>query len=203
MIDFFLDLGPGKYIFLGIFFLVITYLIRGIAGNITNYLGGLGSRLGTTPSGAFFTLLLIPFTPVIAVCKYFYRRKTVSFTIIALALAIPTFGTSLILWFWLKSKYDNKVVFLILAQIKISFNHNGSFQELFGVNNASIRKTFSFFGSHDLSEQILDGGTGLINHPELGEVYVVIKQAPGNRLLVSAAGDPVQAQTAILEMAFE
>lgn len=93
------------------------------------------------------------------------------FFVIALGLAIPTFGASLLLFFFLKHKYDNRAVSALLAKAVTSMRTELT-QELFRVNNAAVRNLFGRFcvGAED---GIKVGTTtlrwGVFSHPMIDQ----------------------------------
>ena len=64
--------------------------------------------------------------------------------IFAAALAIPTYGASLLGFFFLKGAYDNRTVSAVLAKAVTSMREELT-MELFKVNNAAINKLFDRF----------------------------------------------------------
>lgn len=65
----------------------------------------------------------------------------IAFSILAAALAIPTWGVSLVVFWWLKRTYDKRTVSAILAKAVISMQEQAG-EELFHVNHAAIAKVF-------------------------------------------------------------
>lgn len=134
--------------------------------------------------------------------------KTAIFALIALALAIPTWGVSLIVFLWLKSKYDNKALNLIMAEAVMSYN-DGNFRHLHNINNASIRKIYEVFGTqyygYSVDEYIRSNEAGIlrtdfhyeknviypiIQHPILGEILLYLSQGERNKLNIFAMKIP-------------
>lgn len=67
------------------------------------------------------------------------------FYLTALALAIPTYGVSLaIFYFWLKRPYDSRATSMILASAKRCLE-TGRNEEMSRVNRAAIERVFSKF----------------------------------------------------------
>lgn len=117
------------------------------------------------------------------------------FFLLAAALAIPTYGASLLGFFLLKRLYDNRAVSAILAQAVISMRQELT-TELFRVNRAAIQKLFARFCIEGTADGIYVGGIsirwGVFSHPmiEGGKQFslrvicqprgaVDIKAAPG------------------------
>jgi hypothetical protein len=117
--------------------------------------------------------------------------KTIILTIVAMGLAIPTFGMSLVIWLYLKHIYDNKAVNLILIQAKRSSNNGRQAEHLFGVNNASIRRVYSYFRDH--SKPVKESPNeywGIIIHPEIGPIELELKNGSHNTLVIKASKCP-------------
>jgi len=114
---------------------------------------------------------------------------TKSLTLIAFLLAIPTFGVSLLVWFWAKFKYDKSVASRALVNaILNSYKNDGKEEVLFAVNNTSLSMVFDMLGG-----QIISGGmgassvSGILPHPKDDVILnVVMTQASRNRLIVKA-----------------
>jgi hypothetical protein len=129
---------------------------------------------------------------------------TIIFGIIALALAIPTWGISLVVFFWIKKKFDNIAVLQILEMAKQSAE-GGGFKNLYKINNAAINKIYTLFGvniyGYSLEEYEAANRAGImrtdfhmdnniifpsIQHPEVGEIYLYISQTSGNKINIFA-----------------
>jgi len=88
---------------------------------------------------------------------------------IALALAIPTYGISLVIFYFLfKKPYDSKATSLILANAKNCLE-SGLDGELFAVNRGAIRRVFSKFADVGMALKYGVGvpfvSWGVIVHP--------------------------------------
>ncbi len=129
---------------------------------------------------------------------------TIIFGIIAFALAIPTWGMSLVIFFWIKKKYDNMAVMQILNKAKISAN-GGGFMTLHKINNAAIDKVYTLFGvnvyGYTLEQYDAANRAGIMRtdfhfenniifpsilHPDIGEIYLYLNQIEGNQLSIFA-----------------
>lgn len=129
---------------------------------------------------------------------------TILFGIIAFALAIPTWGMSLVVFFWLKKKYDNMSAMLILDKAKESAE-GGGFIQLHKINNAAINKVYTLFGvnvyGYFLEQYKEANRAGIMRtdyhidnniifpsilHPEIGEIYLYLGQTEGNKLNIFA-----------------
>lgn len=88
---------------------------------------------------------------------------------IALALAIPTYAVSLIIFYFLfKRPYDSKATSLILATAKNCLK-TGLDGELFAINRGAIERVFGKFSDTKLAQKYGVGAVnvnwGVINHP--------------------------------------
>ena len=113
--------------------------------------------------------------------------KTIILTLIALALAIPTYGISLIIWIFIKYKYDKTTATRILINAAvISYDRNGENQVRYAINNAALPLLFDCFGG----KVLFDNGSsvsGVLPHPRNGDLMVVtLTQINGNKLLIKA-----------------
>lgn len=89
--------------------------------------------------------------------------------LIALALAIPTYGASLaIFYFVFKRPYDSRATSLILARAKNCLT-TGLDDELFKVNRAAVSRVFSKFSVPELEMKYGSGAPfihwGVLVHP--------------------------------------
>lgn len=124
--------------------------------------------------------------------------------IIAFALAIPTWGMSLVVFFWLKKKYDNMAVLQIMEMAKLSAEGAG-FKTLHKINNAAINRVYTLFGcnvyGYALEQYYEANRAGILRtdlhiendiifpsvlHPDIGEIYLYLHQAEGNKLNIFA-----------------
>lgn len=117
------------------------------------------------------------------------------FFLVAAALAIPTFGVSLVVFFFLKRAIDKKAMSTILGMAVTSMRTEVT-QELFHINRGAIHKLFDRF-CVDSSEEVrnFNGASiywGLFRHPMINEgrsfsmrvIYIPrgnvhVKAAPG------------------------
>ncbi len=113
--------------------------------------------------------------------------KTTVLTILALLLAIPTFGISLIVWFFAKYKYDKFMATRVLINAAImSYNRNGETEVRYAINNGALGMLFSLYGGKILTNYG-DEISGIITHPvEQIPLLVTMKQASENRLFIQA-----------------
>ena len=115
--------------------------------------------------------------------------KTTLLALLAIILAIPTFGISLIVWLFIKYKYDKFIASRVLINAAVmSYNHNGENEVRYGINNAALPLMFDMFGGKVITEM---GNTvsGIIRHPiENIMLVVTMTQISGNRLLIKATG---------------
>lgn len=93
--------------------------------------------------------------------------------LIALALAIPTYGVSLaIFYFVFKRPYDSRATSLILARAKNCLN-TGLDDELFKVNRAAVSRVFSKFSVPELEMKYGSGAPfihwGVLVHPMIND----------------------------------
>ena len=113
--------------------------------------------------------------------------KTIILTLIALALAIPTYGISLIVWIFIKYKYDKTTATRTLINAAVmSYERNGQNEVRYAINNAALSLLFDCFGG----KVIFDNGSsvsGILPHPRTGELMVVtLSQISDNKLLIKA-----------------
>lgn len=115
--------------------------------------------------------------------------KTTILTIIAILLAIPTYGISLVVWIFIKYKYDKFTARRVLINAAVmSYERNGENQIRYGVNNAALPLLFDIYGGTIITNT---GETvsGMLNHPLTGEILAVtMSQISENRLLIKATG---------------
>jgi hypothetical protein len=113
--------------------------------------------------------------------------KTTIITIIAVLLAIPTYGISLILWIVIKYKIDKHAAERVLINaIVMSYNNGGKNEVRYHINNAALPMVFNIFGG----EIISDTGksvSGVIPHPRENIMLVTtLSQISNNQLLIKA-----------------
>jgi hypothetical protein len=129
---------------------------------------------------------------------------TIFFGIIALALAIPSWGGSIVIFFWLKNKVDKMAVLQIIDMAKKSVEE-GRFKQLHRINNAAINKVYLLRGvnvyRYSLEQYHEANKAGIlrtdfhgknniiypsIQHPEIGEIYLYLSQTTGNKVNIYA-----------------
>ena len=129
---------------------------------------------------------------------------TYIFGILAFIFAIPTWGMTLVIFFWLKKIIDNFAALQIIEMAKQSVQDPG-FKTLHKVNNAAIDKVYTTFGSnvygYTLEQYNMANRAGILRtdfhidndiifpsvlHPEIGEIYLYLHQAEGNTLNIFA-----------------
>lgn len=116
--------------------------------------------------------------------------------LIAMALAIPTYGASLaIFYFFLKRPYDSRAASLILAAAN-SCLKTGRDEALFHVNRAAIERVFSKFSLPELELKYGAGVPfvrwGVLVHPMInrGEPFTLrITRDGGNVKIEASAGE--------------
>lgn len=112
---------------------------------------------------------------------------------IAAALAIPTYGISLVVFFFLKSKYDKTAVNAIMASAVSSMRTNAP-HTLYKVNRSAIRRVFSKFcedgvGTRDYHQGHVSA-YGTLRHPLInnGEEFSLrLFREPGGTTMILAA----------------
>ena len=111
--------------------------------------------------------------------------KTFIFTILALALAVPTYGISLIVWLIIKYKTDSFMARrAIINSIISSCASGGKNKKLHNINNAAVKMVFRLFGGTILT-QIGKSVSGVILHPFTGaEMHTTLTQVSNNVLLI-------------------
>ena len=78
--------------------------------------------------------------------------KTKILTVIAILLAIPTYGISLLVWLFAKYKYDKfSATRVLINAAVISYNNNGVNEVRYGINNAALPIVFDYFGGKIIS----------------------------------------------------
>lgn len=92
---------------------------------------------------------------------------------ISAALAIPTYGISLVIFYFLfKRPYDSKATSLILAEAKRCLE-SGLTSELFAVNRGAIERVFGKFSDVDMALKygvgVVNVNWGVIVHPMINE----------------------------------
>ena len=129
---------------------------------------------------------------------------TYIFGILAFVFAIPTWGMTLVVFFWLKKKIDNMAALQIMEMAKLSAEGAG-FKTLHKINNAAINKVYTVFGSniygYTLEQYHMANRAGILRtdfhinndiifpsvlHPEIGEIYLYISQIKGNKINIFA-----------------
>lgn len=116
--------------------------------------------------------------------------KTKILALIAIILAIPTFGASILIWIFIKYKYDKFVAHRVLMNaVVMSYEHEGQDEIRKGVNNAALIMFFNLFNGrlfHDGKEE--DRSIrGVVKHPSKNIILVVAMiQQEGNKLKITA-----------------
>lgn len=113
--------------------------------------------------------------------------KTVILAIIALALAIPTYGISFVVWLIIKYKIDSFIARrAIINSIISSCDAGGENKSLHSVNNAAVRLVFRLFNGEILT-RIGKSVSGVIPHPVSGAImHATLTQMSNNVLLIKA-----------------
>jgi len=112
---------------------------------------------------------------------------------IALALSIPTYAISLVIFYFLiKRPYDSKATSLILAKAK-SCLESGLDAELFAVNRGAIERVFGKFSDTDIAVKYGVGAVhvnwGVVIHPMIngGHPFTLrITKEGGGRIKIEA-----------------
>jgi hypothetical protein len=120
------------------------------------------------------------------------------FLVISVALAIPTFGVSLLVFFFVKNWFDNKAMSSLLGAAVTAMREEVS-QERYHINRAAIRKVFSRFADgppeiHSLGRGGVTLYWGLVRHPMINNNQVfsvrfgyIPRQGTTNTVFVKAA----------------
>lgn len=113
--------------------------------------------------------------------------KTIVLTIIAILLAIPTYGISLVVWLYIKYKYDKTTATRVLINAAvISFENNGRNEIRYAINNAAMPLLFDVFHGKIVSD-LGNSVSGVLPHPRTGQMMVVtMSQISNNKLLIKA-----------------
>lgn len=113
--------------------------------------------------------------------------KTKILTVIAILLAIPTYGISLIVWLFAKYKYDKfSATRVLINAAVISYNNNGANEVRYGINNAALPIVFDYFGGKIINNAG-NSVSGILPSPSNGNLMVVtMSQISDNRLLIKA-----------------
>ncbi len=91
--------------------------------------------------------------------------KTKILTVIAILLAIPTYGISLLVWLFAKYKYDKFSAPRVLINAGvISYSNNGTNEVRYGINNAALPIVFDYFGGKIISN-IGNSVSGVLPNP--------------------------------------
>ena len=129
---------------------------------------------------------------------------TYVFGILAFVFAIPTWGMTLVVFFWLKKKIDNFTTLQIMEMAKLSAE-GGGFKTLHKVNNSAINNVYTTFGSniygYTLEQYHMANRAGILRtdfhidndvifpsvlHNDIGEIYLYISQIEGNKINIFA-----------------
>jgi hypothetical protein len=113
--------------------------------------------------------------------------KTIIITLIALALAIPTYGISLIVWVIIKYKMDSFIAKrAIINSIISSCDAGGENKSLHSINNNAVRLVFKLFNGEILT-RIGKSVSGVVPHPVSGALmHATITQMSNNVLQIKA-----------------
>ena len=124
--------------------------------------------------------------------------KTTLFFLLVLLLLIPTLGGSLVLWLFIKNKFDKHKVSIILNEAEKSYQLNGQVILLKNLNNVSMKMIMNELKASDTTFE-KDAALGLINHSEMGEVYLVM-MAGKKGLYICTSENGYAAKCAIFKM---
>ena len=115
--------------------------------------------------------------------------KTTLLTIVAILLAIPTFGISLIVWIFIKYKYDKFIASRVLINAAVmSYERNGNNEVRYAVNNAALPMVFEMFRGKVITE-IGNTVSGILLHPIKNiPLVVTMTQMSDNSLFIKATG---------------
>ena len=118
--------------------------------------------------------------------------QTKILTLIAFLLAIPTFGISLAVWFFIKFKYDKTMARALMPAILVSYKNGGKEEVRFAINNASLSLVFDMYGGKQVDQTGLNNAVvGVLPHPhEDIMLKVLMAQSSGNRVLIRATDLP-------------
>lgn len=94
----------------------------------------------------------------------------------SLALAVPTFGISLIFFFIIKNWFDNKAMSSLLGAAVTAMREDVS-QERYHINRAAIKKVFARYGEsqpevHNFNSGGVTSYWGLVRHPMINNNQV-------------------------------
>lgn len=116
--------------------------------------------------------------------------KTKILTLIAIILTIPTFGTSILIWIFIKYKYDKFVAHRVLMNaVVMSYEHEGKEEIRNGVNDAALIMFFNLFNGYLMhnGKGVDRSIRGVVNHPLKNIILVVAMiQQEGNKLKITA-----------------
>jgi len=118
--------------------------------------------------------------------------QTKILTLIAFLLAIPTFGISLMVWFFIKFKYDKTMARALMPAILRSYKNDGKEEVRFAINNASLSMVFDMYGGRQVDQTGLNNAVvGVLPHPnEDIMLKVLMAQSSGNKVIISATELP-------------
>lgn len=113
--------------------------------------------------------------------------KTTILTLIAILSAIPTYGISLIVWIFIKYKYDKFYATRVLINAAVmSYENFGENQVRYAANNAALPMLFDAFHGWVVAD-MGNVVSGVLPHPRTGEMmHVTMSQISDNRLLIKA-----------------
>ena len=133
------------------------------------------------------------------------------FLLIAIILAIPTFGVSLIVFFLVKNWFDKTAARAILNACLTSY-HEGRVIDLYHVNRGAITKLFGWFseGEYSCVNSRKSKGcsySGFLDHPRLGQIYLTVfytvRSGTKNRIFVLASSPEQRVNNLKLVMEME
>lgn len=115
-----------------------------------------------------------------AVCNNKLRRPMITtiLFLISAALAIPTFGISLVLFFVAKSWWDRHTAAAIAKHAYLSFKNGSASYDLYRVNGAGIRRFYNSLGTKVPRYKFAATGNGcycgVVDLPGAGELAVFV-----------------------------
>lgn len=126
--------------------------------------------------------------------------------VIAIALAIPTFGISFIVFVLLKLFYDRSIAELLAKNVFLSFKNGSETYELFRVNRAAIRRLFLKYGTQNPEYNVSQGVDGLcymgtVSFAGVGDLAAFVNYK-GDRVSVHAVKEPEMTIDGLLDGSF-
>ena len=118
--------------------------------------------------------------------------------LLVLLLLIPTLGSSLVLWIYIKNKFDKHTLSIILCEAVKSHQLDNEILLLKNLDNISMKMVMKkLHASNTIFEK--DAALGLIKHSEIGEVYLVM-MSDKKGIYICTANNECAAQSTILKM---